>query len=409
MSDEKPLPFDPSSASVKRSAVEGLSVNSSADDRGGEGETPSGRGSNQNRRPNPSDRAIDPEQFERLMGKDLALIMQEQGYHPVMIFGTTNAGKTCLLLSLFAILETQAEKLRAGASLKASLFEDDSDASQELYSAAKKTFHILTKAFINREAIPATKSAYPFFIPIELKPRGVDAPPIRLAFMESAGEWYNSNRERGQGYGDLDVLYRPLKRSTEAFIANFGKGITFLYLAPYTQQRRSGVEEPAKEVFEMAKAREALEGVLAAYDAKRINGRQDDFHQVLVTKWDKRAEGKVDRAAYIEEDREELEKFFSLKYGAAWHKFDTIEASRGRKGLNAYCAGIMTEDGLLPVPADDEAADVINDYPIRLWARLYKNALISAGQDPLSPFPLPPEPNPFVKLVRRVLDAFSGS
>jgi hypothetical protein len=340
------------------------------------------------------------------LGSDLARVMQEEGYHPVVLFGTNNSGKTSMLMSLFSTL-TLEPILDTGLSLCDPILGTRSDIGRQLHKDATHSFEIKTQAYIAGEKIPKTTSPLPFFIPVEFRPPG-GLTPVKFAFLESNGEWYRPLISEERTLSDLDKLYPDLRAELESFISNFQNGITFIYTAPVTQGEVYAAAENAYDAKELHYASLAIKGVLNTYDRIRANGRASDRHLMLITKWDALSARSADRALGIEEDPVAVLEFCNRKYGQALAAFQGLNLDPQQRNLNAYCAGMINERGLLPLKQDDEVRGVIASYPVRLWTYLYKNALRASGLEPVSPFREPPGPSPIVKLFNSLLDRISG-
>src|SRR5689334_20229327 len=87
------------------------------------------------------------------LGSDLARVMQDEGYHPVVLFGTNNSGKTSLLMSLFATIASEPV-LDTGLFLCDPILGSRTELSRQLHKEAEHSFHIKTQAFIAGEKIP---------------------------------------------------------------------------------------------------------------------------------------------------------------------------------------------------------------------------------------------------------------
>jgi hypothetical protein len=97
------------------------------------------------------------------------------------------------------------------------------------------------------------------------------------------------------------------------------------------------------------------------------------------------------------------------KYGQAIASFQGLNLQDEQRKLNAYCAGMINERGLLPLKSGDEVRGVIASYPVKMWTWLYENALRASGLELVKPFREPPKPSGFVRLLSLILDKISGS
>ena len=71
--------------------------------------------------------------------KLLAEQMNERGYHPVILFGSSNSAKTSMLLSLFAAATTQVE-LQVGVHLNESIISANSTYGEYLRNSSRNFF-----------------------------------------------------------------------------------------------------------------------------------------------------------------------------------------------------------------------------------------------------------------------------
>jgi hypothetical protein len=343
----------------------------------------------------------------RQLGATLAQAMQDGSYHPVILFGTAASGKTSLLLSLFSTLIAEP-RLEAGLVLCEPLLGARNATGRQIHDQARHTFEVKTQAFLERTKIPRTNIDLPFFIPVELRPAG-EKLAARFAFMESNGEFYRPERESLQALGGTNFLYKDLQEEIDEFIATFEGPITFLYLAPYTQGEVYADPDVQADLEQLKSASQAIQGVLAAYDRIRTGDRQRDYHLMLVTKWDAHAARSADHTVGVAEDREALDRFAALRYPQALSALQAIKVPPSQRALNAYCAGIIDERGLRPRSTNDQHLDDVQSYPVRLWQRLYGNALAAHGLPPVSPFREPPKRHLVVRAIQRALDLVSGN
>lgn len=375
------------------------------------GIAPETRGGRKQGTLSPRGEDVAPKQFSSgdlsSLGRDLANAMQEEGYHPVVLFGTNNSGKTSILMSLFATLSVEPQ-LETGLSLCDPILGSRTNIAKHLHKEARHTFEIKTEAFLAGEKIPKTSTSLPFFIPVEFRPPD-GRPPVKFAFLESNGEWYRPLISDGTSLSDTEQLYPDLRKEIEDFIASYQQGMTFIYTAPVTQGEVYAQADKTFDTDEIRYASMAIRGVLKSYDSIRANGRGDDKHLMLVTKWDAMSAREADRAAGIEEDRDAVIEFCNRKYNQALSAFQGLNLRPEQKRINAYCAGMINKTGLISVSADEAVANIITSYPVRLWEFLYKNALETAGDTPVSPFKAPKGPNAVNRMLTKFLDFISGS
>lgn len=349
---------------------------------------------------------------DRQLGLQLARALSSEGYHPVILFGTTNSGKTSLLLSLFSALKCDP-RLSTGIKLCDPVLNSKDLIGRKLHEYALKLFDIGTMAFRTGQAPPATTEDMPFFVPVLVNP--TDKPAQRFAFLESRGEWYRQKKSLDEpSYYQLEGSSNaPEPQDTiEAFINAFQGGITFLYVAPYTQKKVYNVREiketKSSDRDALHDACASIEYMAAAYDRARASYRADDRHLMLVTKWDARAAHQNDQAEAAKEDRHALVNFCAKHYGPAQTAFSALHLEPGQFNVNAYVSGKITAEGRVQQSADEDFRDVVNSYPPRLWNYLYRNALVASGQAPQSMFPEPKRQPGIIRAWHKLLDTVSG-
>jgi hypothetical protein len=337
----------------------------------------------------------------RNLGYDLAMAMADQGFHPVVLFGTNSSGKTSLLLSLITALKTRP-RLRTGIALSAPILSSKHGLSAFQHRQAKDFVDRKVLAFKNGEKIPKTNVKLPFFIPLEITPH--EKPPVRLAFMEGNGEWYSPRRD------DADQeLFPEFRPELENFVSSFPGPITFLYMAPRTQLVVYKEQDPAHDTDEIQSADLAIVGVCRAYNACRTNSRDADKHMMLVTKWDAHSVRAADRAEELEEDLSQVIEFAENHYPESIAALRDIGRASGQFTINAYCAGLITDKGLRRLPPNDSVAQIIDSYHDRLWNALYKRALMSQGLPARDMIERPKGPPAIVQAFKRILNFMSGS
>jgi hypothetical protein len=319
-----------------------------------------------------------------LIGKHLAETMDELGYHPVIVFGSANSGKSTLLGSLFGYFQIATSK-GISISLGEALIPSNTPHGKETYEEAQRFFYSQVQEFLDGTAHVKTRSERPFFIPVTIKPPNL--PEVKFAFMESDGEWY-------QPQEGADKFYPELMLEINAILKFYQKGISFIHVAPFTQQRDALLEN--KDFIKENKkalntANLALVGVLNSYEKLRIV-KKDDKHMLLITKWD--VFSKDDPLVGLENvDISELKQFATTVYRKGYTALNNLNINSDQREILPYCSGRMSGRDILVPPTELEP--ILNKYPETLWNWLYGNAteLNSAIQrrEILIPEPLPPK------------------
>lgn len=325
-------------------------------------------------------------------GIQLAAGIDAAAYHPVVLFGNANSGKTSLLLSLFALLRTEPD-LATGLELGEPIVTTDSLFGRYLYDSAEGFFGKKTQDFIEGRASPKTAIDLPFFVPVIFRPLG--KPEIRFAFMESNGEWYRADRSS-------ERLFPALRQQIEDFIACYQAPITFIHLLPYTQQAvYGGSGDPLSDTTEMKEAQLAIVGALLAYQRARLN-KQDDRHLLLVTKWDAHDREENDRADVLLNAGQQPEEFANGRYEQAISVFKGLGLSSVQQNINAYCSGLMAGQTVIMPKRGDEMRDAVLSYPTQLWRWLYRSTMEQLGERAVDPFPSAPKTHWFARLLDRL-------
>ena len=303
------------------------------------------------------------------IGKMIAEEMEEQDYHPVVIFGTSNAGKSTLLSSLFRYLKLDIPDKSISIRLGNPLIPTDTLYGKGVYNEAVTFFNKGVQEFINGTANLATKNKTPFFIPIIITPTD-NSPEIKFAFMESNGEWYQPLKNNGEYAPEL---HPELQLEINAILRFFKNSISFIYLAPVTQVNTytDSKEDSFINKEKIADASLAIEGVTKSYENLRIY-RANDSHIFLVTKWDASMELKnltPEKLRYI--TPAELALFTNKNYKQGLASFNMLNVNKSQKWHMQYCAGIMSQRN---ISENSDYKPVLNNYPRTLWNWLYGNA-----------------------------------
>ena len=332
----------------------------------------------------------DIERGGRLVAED----MFDKGYQPVVLFGNAFSGKTSLLLSLFATIRTES-RLDCGLSLAPPILSQQSAYGKYIQNHAESFWGRKTQDFIEGVASPKTVIDFPFFIPVTLTPN--EKTEANFAFMESNGEWYRADK-------GSEKLFPALRKQIEDFMAHYQGGILFIHLIPYTQQSvRSATYDGSRDNSEIKEASLAIDGALQAYKRVR-HDKVNDKHIMLVTKWDAH-QLDTDRIDVLTDpDLSDVEEFVAQRYPQALASYKGLNLRPDQIALNSFCAGIMTEQGVLSLRPGTEMRAAVLSYPIRLWGWLYREAMRNSDGVDSDPFPSPPPESPLVQKFHALMD-----
>lgn len=311
--------------------------------------------------PPPGGESADPEDPEKV-GVQIAAQLDEAGYHPVVILGTSNSGKSSLLGSLLAYFRQDAE-LEIGIYFGDPVLSPTTGYGEYVRKSAEEFFYRSIQEFMDGGGHQPTQARHPFFIPVIIRPKG--RPEMRFAFLESNGEWYQPERNKGP-------FFRQLKSEVEGVLRHYQKGISVIYVAPLTQLNvRDGKTSSKVDATEVAEAGLALVGAMNAYESLRT-AKGLDSHLLLVTKWDAYKKDGLDLKEVLTNTRSDVELFVNDKYSQTFAAFKGLSLAPTQRTLMQYCAALMS--GRSIVRASDELRPVLYRYRRKLWNWLYKNA-----------------------------------
>lgn len=302
----------------------------------------------------------------QVIGRVIAEQLEANGYHPVVIFGSSNAGKSSLLGSLFSYFQEDATR-GIGIYLGAPFLPEETPYGRWAAREAETFFFKGVQEFLSGVAHAATRSEYPFFIPIRIAPK--DKPELKFAFMESNGEWYKPKKDTGRYFSEL-------KSEINTLLMHYQRGISFVYIAPYTQVDAwtTTPDDQTTNREEITDADLALVGAMNAYEKMRTF-KKNDAHILLMTKWDacKRWEGERDLVQLLSDiDSAELEETLRIAYLRGFTAYHNLGVPNSQKKILQYCSGIM--QGRNIVKANAEVKQILERYPQTMWNWLYANA-----------------------------------
>lgn len=321
-----------------------------------------------------------PDSDATRVGRQLATHLEARGYHPVVVFGSSAAGKTTLLTSLLAYLQVD-DAAQVEVELGEAFPIDEDGYGRWAHEEATGLFFRSVEEFIAGRTQPATMSPRPFFVPVVIRPPG-RLPEMRFAFLESRGDWYNPDTAS-------NAFFRRLRDEIAAVLLHYPRGMSFLHVAPYTQlatwNEDAGLHE-ARDAALREQADLALVGALNAYRTVRAV-KHRDAHLLLLTKWDAHAAPAGAGSSFVAPSLEEVAGVARERYPrglAAFLNPGLGAAQPWQRQVMQYCAGIIS--GRTVARPGAELRAQLHRYPRVLWNWLYTNATRDAGQrHPLFP------------------------
>jgi hypothetical protein len=291
--------------------------------------------------------------------------LHRKGYHPVMLFGTRAAGKSSLLASLFYYLESDPES-PAIAVRGEWIIPTETSYGKSVADAASRFLNHVLNNFHDGIAAPATHDEFPFYIPVILRPNN-GQPEVKLAFLESKGEWYQIKK-------DSKDLYPELRDEVADVYRNFPNGLSILLIAPYViGDAYSGEASSEWANNELRDSDTSLFGALQAYQVAR-QGREFDKFLFVLTKWDAHIPSIVDKE-FINPPRGMVSYLISQRFPKSWTLFQTMQTVEAQS--MQYSAGIMSGDARVEIP--QHLKPIMNRFPRMLWGWLYSNS--TGGED----------------------------
>lgn len=292
---------------------------------------------------------------------DLANALQSQGYHPVLIFGTRASGKSSLLASLLHYLQSDPES-PAIAIPGDPLLPLDTAYGKEVHESALYFFNTVVDNFFNGEAAPRTSDQAPYYIPVVLRPNN-GQPEVKIAFLESRGEWYHINRQSR-------ALYPELRGEVDDVYRKFTGALSILLVAPLVIG--DVYQDEGESEFVLAEQRDtdsSLFGALQSYQLAR--GMRDlDQYLFVLTKWDAYTKG-LNSDEFSSPPKGLVDQLIESRYPRAWQMFRAMQQIAIPKAMQ-YCSGIMS--GNVHAPTPHHLRHKLSPFPKTLWNWLYANA-----------------------------------
>ena len=287
------------------------------------------------------------------------------GRHPVLVFGTSTSGKSTLLVSLFHCLSKNRDiNVRLGEPI----FDVGTAAGRATHDQATDLFDRRVSAFEEGVVLNSTFLEHPFFVPVDVQPRG-QTEPIRFAFMEARGEWFDPSQE------DTGSIYRAMKEEIAEVLRNYPDAISVIHVAPY-----SILDDTNASTRESDKG---LNGAIKSY-LKHRDAKDQDFHLFLLTKWDQCAAPMKDSPRFSRVRAAEIKSVLNARYPRAWAEYHAMPLNGPvvRRYFMQYAAGHI-RDGVVWDPPERHK-HTFDRYPRTLWNWLYGNATEEKEGDALS-------------------------
>lgn len=309
----------------------------------------------------------------------MAETLSHYGYHPVILCGTTAAGKTTALASLCSFFK------RRGGAIRFGPWPTDGGSSEDAarLQQAKQFYYSVVDDFGKGIAPESTGTRLPYVVPLELTPT-VDSAvrnngsektvaPTRIAVIDMGGELFKPRELTDRSSHQLSDV--------QALLQLYTKPVSMLYLAPFTRldgysRERETRSEPYFSPDATERLREhpdaALANALSAYDSARPS-KTVDRHLFLFTKWDL-AVGGIDSAEFLDPDREDVSARLQALCPNAWGAFASMRAAVGAKCFTQYCAGVIAGSTVVTYEPGSSQELALDLYSKVLWNWIYRGA-----------------------------------
>jgi GTPase SAR1 family protein len=285
------------------------------------------------------------------MADALAKALQDQGCHPVLVFGPSSSGKTTLLLSMLDYLRRGSHGV-VDVRLGEQVLPDDYPQAGERRSNAAKLFSNSLLDYQKNIAPERTVLELPFLVPVDLRHKegevsGSKYPDlVRLVFVEGMGEWYELDRQSGISRSP------PFKEDIAEILRHYDKGISVIFVAPtISADIKYGNPLNQRNVAEIDAA---LSDTINEYAEVRLD-KSNDHELFLLSKWDTKFGDKIIGGKFtgtMEDDvYSHIHSFDDGAYRNAWTKFSgRPQRDCGTLSVMPHFAGrIPYKDPPLPV------------------------------------------------------------
>lgn len=288
-----------------------------------------------------------------------------KGYHPVLIFGTVASGKTSLLASLLHYLNFNPDS-PAIYTRTEWIVPVDSQYGKSVADAVTYFLNTVVVNFNHGETAPRTSNEQPFYIPLTLRPSN-GQPDVKIAFLESRGEWYHLNKNSND-------LFPKLRQEVADIYLNYTKSISILLIAPYViGDAYSDTNDSNFSRDQMRDSDTALYAALSAYQERRGDNRKLDKYLFILTKWDAHTRAITDE--FIRPPKGLVSNLIHERYPMSWALFQNMQTTDAQ--CMQYCSGLMS--GVHRINVLPHQIKFMNQFPQVLWRWLYLNA--SDGQE----------------------------
>jgi hypothetical protein len=239
--------------------------------------------------------------------------LEEDERHPVLVFGSSRSGKSTMIMSLINALEKAGREggVSVSASFGRSFYAKRDARSDHQMQYARDFYETAAHNFISgRQALDSTQADVPFFVPIDLTVHGHEKGVVRIAILDSRGEWYVPSAESNV------PMYQELKEDIVEVLKNYSHGVSIICVAPYSLSHDNAHDTVNSDA-----------GLLAALvkyeEARELQDRHEDSFLFLLSKWDQVASPQRDRR-FTRLMGADVVRELEERYGRSWDRFRSM-------------------------------------------------------------------------------------
>jgi hypothetical protein len=285
-------------------------------------------------------------------------------FHPVLVFGTSQSGKSLALASLLSY-PLQNQNTRIAHTLIDFDYPRSHPARDDVKDWARE-FYYKDVANFQKHAnakVQPTRRVHPFFVPIRAVFTSDDNQPeiARFAFLESIGEWIH---RRLDGY-----TFDELKPDIVEILKNYSNPISVIFVAP-------AMTDNLLDTNAVKESHQCIAYCMNRYVELRKRNHRDNL-LLLISRWDTkyRPDTAVDNFARATSGTvvDALDS-----YPWAWTTFCNLPfVSRESRALVQYAPtwiieGVRTDEG--------SHRPVFNRFNRTIWNWLYGNVFVESNQ-----------------------------
>lgn len=291
--------------------------------------------------------------------------LEDDDRHPVLIFGSSQSGKSTMILSFINAIEKAGRDGSTGVhvSFGRSFYATRDQRAEDQMADARRFYDVATHFFISdQQKAAATQVAIPFFLPLDLHKRQDGARPVRLAILDGRGEWYLPNyAEDGASF-----TFQNFDKDIVDVLRNYTRGISIICVAPFSHSD--------SDLHDTTDADAGLMNALDRYHELRPDAyRSQDSLLFLLSKWDQEAMPQSDQR-FQSASGVDIVRIVEQRFARSWDRFRSLPigpADWDRRSFMQY-SSCQFIDGVPRIQS--HLADSYHRYPRTVVNWMYGNA-----------------------------------